>query len=307
MSELKLFHLAGPAVTEIPGEAVALERSLQTLMESNLETFVGVRFLASEQSTGKLHRGRIDTLGIDENNFPVIIEYKRATNENVINQGLFYLDWLLDHRADFKWLALERFGKETADKIDWTSPRLICIAADFTTYDLHAVQQIDRNIDLMRYRRFGPDLLALELVHSVTMSEGFDIDGSDSVAPAKTKATSSDKTITQVIDEMNPTLRDIYESVRAYLLAMGTDVSEKVTKLYVAFRRIKNFATVTAGKTSLVLYVKLKPTAERLAFAKTRDMSQTGHWGTGDLEITIESMVDFEKAKPLLQQAYAGE
>ena len=142
MSELKLFKLNGATVAEIPGEAVALEKSLQSLMEANLETFLGVRFLATEQTTGKLHKGRIDTLGIDENNFPVIIEYKRATNENVINQGLFYLDWLLDHRADFKWLALERFGKETADKIDWTGPRLICIAADFTS-----VRSVRRSTD----------------------------------------------------------------------------------------------------------------------------------------------------------------
>jgi RecB family endonuclease NucS len=56
-----------------------------------------VRFLASEHATGRVHGGRIDTLGLDENHAPVIIEYKRAINENVINQGLFYLDWLLDH------------------------------------------------------------------------------------------------------------------------------------------------------------------------------------------------------------------
>lgn len=61
-------------------------------MERHLETFLGVRFLATEYETGKTHRGRIDTLGIDENNSPVIIEYKRSSNENVINQGLFYLD-----------------------------------------------------------------------------------------------------------------------------------------------------------------------------------------------------------------------
>jgi RecB family endonuclease NucS len=48
-------------------------------------------------STGKTHRGRIDSLGLDENGCPVIIESKRKLNENVINQGLFYLDWLLDH------------------------------------------------------------------------------------------------------------------------------------------------------------------------------------------------------------------
>ena len=35
----------------------------------------------------------MDSIGIDENNCPVIVEYKRSSNENIINQGLFYLDW----------------------------------------------------------------------------------------------------------------------------------------------------------------------------------------------------------------------
>jgi RecB family endonuclease NucS len=66
--------------------------------------------LASEYPTGKKHRGRIDSLGIDENNSPVIIEYKRSTGENVINQGLFYLEWLLDHQAEFEALVTRQFG-----------------------------------------------------------------------------------------------------------------------------------------------------------------------------------------------------
>jgi RecB family endonuclease NucS len=48
--------------------------------------------------------GRIDTLGLDENGSPVIPEYKRASNENVV----FYLDWLMDRRKDFQWLVLDR-------------------------------------------------------------------------------------------------------------------------------------------------------------------------------------------------------
>ena len=40
------------------------------------------------------------------------MEYKRATNENV---GLFYLDWLMDHKKDFQWLV---HGKEAAENID---------------------------------------------------------------------------------------------------------------------------------------------------------------------------------------------
>jgi len=53
-------------------------------------TFWGVTFL----KTGYVisNGGRIDTLGIDENSGPVIFKYKRVSNENVINQGIFYLE-----------------------------------------------------------------------------------------------------------------------------------------------------------------------------------------------------------------------
>ena len=67
-------------------------------------------------------------MGTDENYCPVILEYKRNKNENVINQGLFYLDWLMDHKADFKLLTIEKLGAKTADKIDWSLPCVICIA-----------------------------------------------------------------------------------------------------------------------------------------------------------------------------------
>jgi RecB family endonuclease NucS len=76
MSDIKLFKI-NEQVEELAGKSVALEKSLQVLLEGNLETFLGVRFLASEYSTGRTHRGRIDTLGLDENGCPVIIEYKR--------------------------------------------------------------------------------------------------------------------------------------------------------------------------------------------------------------------------------------
>ncbi|WP_326513638.1 hypothetical protein [Clostridium intestinale] len=88
---------------ELPATWVSLERELQTLIERNMPTFLGVNFLKTEYVT--FNGVRIDSLGIDENNCPVIFEYKRASNENVINQGLFYLDWLLDHKADFELLV----------------------------------------------------------------------------------------------------------------------------------------------------------------------------------------------------------
>ncbi|MFY1644638.1 DUF91 domain-containing protein, partial [Methanoculleus bourgensis] len=108
MGDIRIFRIDGTEARELKGSSVALEKSLQIYIEKNLESLLGVTFLEREYSTGKTHGGRIDTLGIDENGFPVIIEYKRAINENVINQGLYYLDWLLDHKAEFELMVLRR-------------------------------------------------------------------------------------------------------------------------------------------------------------------------------------------------------
>src|SRR5215218_9234081 len=145
-------------VQELPSHSVAIEKSLQQLIERHSEQLLGVRFLVSEHPTGAVHGGRIDTLGIDENGSPAIIEYKRALNENVINQGLFYLDWLLDHKAEFEILTMKKLGTTAYESISWKTPRLLCIAGAFTKYDEHATKQIQRNIELIRYRRYGEDL-----------------------------------------------------------------------------------------------------------------------------------------------------
>lgn len=53
MSDVKIFHLSGDEVSELEGRSAGIEKSLQTLIEKHLETFLGVRFLATEYSTGK--------------------------------------------------------------------------------------------------------------------------------------------------------------------------------------------------------------------------------------------------------------
>lgn len=298
MSDIKLFHLGPEQVTELPGSTDAIEKSLQTLFEANLDSLLGVRFLASEYAT--TNGGRIDTLGLDENNVPVIIEFKRASNENVINQGLFYLDWLMDHRKDFQWLTLERLGKPVADVIDWSAPRLLCIAGDFSKYDHHAINQMPRNIELIRYRRFGPDLLMLEGVGS----------SSKKIIAAPTKpgigSPQKYKTISSTLSELDEPMIDRLEALRAYLAALGDDVQELVLQFYLAFKRIKNFACVEVRSTTgrILIYLKVDPDSVRLEPGFTRDVRGIGHYGTGDLEVTLSSPDDLERAKPLIVQSY---
>lgn len=303
MSDLKLFRTTSSGVAELPGGAMALEKSLQTLFEANLETLLGVRFLASEFVTNE--GGRMDTLGIDENNAPVVIEYKRSSNENVINQGLFYLDWLMGHRKDFEWLVMERLGKEVADKVDWSGSRLICVAGDFGKYDEHAVKQMNRTIALVRYRRYADDLLLLEQL-TATSAKLTVPAMATSPAPTAPAQGKKYKTITQQIAEAPPAVLDLYHAVSAYLEALGDDVQIKTTDQYVAFRRMKNIACIEVrnqlGK--LLVYLRVSPDTLALEPGFSRDVRGIGHFGTGDLELTIQSAADIEKAKPFFDAAY---
>lgn len=309
MSDIQLFRLLGNIATELTTRTAPLEKSLQTLFEGQMDTLLGVRFLASEYATGKTHKGRIDSLGLDENGCPVIVEYKRQSNENVINQGLFYLDWLLDHQAEFRWLVMEKLSKDVSQNIEWSGTRLLCIAADFTRYDQHAVQQIPRNIELIRYKLFGDDLLLLELVNAQTVPDATTArptHASESpVEAAVARPSVKDKTLAEQLELASPEIRALYTQITTLLLTRGDDVQEKRLKLYTAFRRLKNFACVIVYPNRILITLKLDPETVTLEEGFSRDLSQVGHWGTGDLELCLRSEADVERARPLLERSYA--
>jgi predicted transport protein len=302
MTDLKLFRIANGKAEELSGRSVALERQLQRVIESNMETFFGVRFLASEYSTGPKHRGRIDSIGIDDTGSPVIFEYKRSRDENVINQGLFYLDWLLDHQAEFKLLVMERLGSEAAKQIDWTNPRLVCIAGDFTRYDEHAVQQNNHNIELVRYRDFGGELLALELLTAVSTTTTHT---TTQVSVGSSRPV-VEPTVMDYLAKAPEKLKNLYSDLDAQLLALGDDIQKTTRKNYFAYKRLKNFACVEVHpqNRTLLVYLKVDPDTIELEQGFSRDVRGIGHFGTGGLELRLKDSDDLAKAEALILTSY---
>jgi predicted transport protein len=221
-----------------------------------------------------------------------------------MNQGLFYLDWLLDHKAEFKLLVMECFGAQAAEGIEWSAPRLLCIAGDYTRYDKHAVQQINRNIELLRYRRYGEDLLLLELVN-VTSSQAAKAVVLEEEKP-RTEIRRVDKTVEEIFEASPQSVQDLFIDFEMMVMGFGDDVQVKELKHYYAYKRIKNFATVEfkPSLAKLLVHVKVDPKSIELEEGFTKDVTGIGHWGTGDLEISIHTPADLEKAGPLLQQSY---
>lgn len=295
MSEIKLFSL-GETVTERTSSEVILEKELQTLIEQNMETFFGVRFLKSEYV---VTNGRMDSIGIDENNSPVIFEYKRSHNENVINQGLFYLDWLLDHKADFKLLVIEKFGMDAAAAIDWSVPCVICVAHDFTKYDVHAVNQMQRNIKLVSYRKYENDLILFEHLNVPTAAPLAESSTGDNEVRS-----SSQRTHVEKLAAASDRMKNLYHSICGYIESLGDDIAPNQLKLYLAYKKVQNVVCIEIYNKQIILFLKLNPETVELESGFTRDMRSIGHYGTGDLQVVIKNVADFEKAKPLLERAY---
>ncbi|RST20458.1 transporter [Streptomyces sp. WAC04770] len=297
MSGLKLFRTdaTGSGMTEVMPRLAEIEAEVQGLVEAHMETLLGVRFLASEYGTGPVHGGRIDSLGLDENGSPVIVEYKRGTDAGVINQGLFYLSWLVDHRAEFERLVRGRLGATAADQVLWSGPRLICIAGDFSRYDAHAVREHRRSIDLVRYRFVGSDLLGLETVASVRGS-----------VPVSRRARR--QSVAQAAFGVQGTaMAELATAVDEALLGLGDGVSRVERKQYRAYQRLRNFACMCPPqRTKLLVYLKISPADIDLTPGFTRDVSGLGHHGTGDLEVQLRTARDVERAQDLFRASYAA-
>lgn len=238
----------------------------------------------------------MDSIGIDENNCPVIFEYKRSMNENVINQGLFYLNWLLEHKDSFELLVLKKLDKKIADAIDWSMPRVICIAGDFNKYDEEAIKQINRNVSLIRYKKFDDELLMFELLNTNTVKPL-------AVENAKADSKYTEKTFKEQYDLAPTKMKNMYDDLRTFTLSLGDDVSENTVKLYTAFKKIKNFVTMEIYSSKILVDCRLNPDDFTLT-DNLRDIRTIGHWGCGDLQYIIKSENDIEYAKELIQKAY---
>ncbi|MFD3590995.1 DUF5655 domain-containing protein [Streptomyces sp. NPDC058683] len=308
MTDLKLFRLdVDGRDIELRGSTVALEVELQRRVEAGLEQMLSIRFLASEYPTGPWHRGRIDTLGLDENGSPVVIEYKKGSDSGVLSQAVSYLSWLESAHHEIEALARKVLGPEAAESIDWRRPRMVCIAASFSHHDRVAVQRLPQRIDLVRYRVFEGDLLSLLLVDSspgspstVSSRRNQERDAAADSMPATSVVPSS--TRPSLVPDC---LRDLYAELDDALTAWG-EVEVAPLRHYIAYRRLVNVASVIfrPKHEAILIYLRLDPDTVTLEDGFTRDMRGIGHLGTGALEVRLASAADLEKAAPLIRRAF---
>lgn len=314
---MPFFKINNNKVKKIVTKQLDLEKNLQQLIEANLEEILDITFLAHEYSTS--FGGRIDTLGIDKNGSPVIIEYKRKNNDSVINQGLSYLRWLLDHKADFEKLVEKRLshlydspimtydGEIKSDKfIDWDSPRVICIAESYNKFDTDTADFLPLKIELLRYRLYDDDLLYVE-------SENYQkIKVSTSNIVKKNKIEEKQKlqvtyTVEDHLSHSNEKIKALFFQLREMILGLDDSIKEEPKKLYIAYKLATNFVDVEIRSKDIKIYLNVKSGYLKDKNNLARDLTKPkhiGHWGNGDYVCQIENQEQLEKIAHLIIQSY---
>lgn len=275
--------------------SVDKEKHLQRLIEGNLSEVLDMYFLETEYATTK--GGRIDTLAIDSSGCPIIIEYKRHKNDNIINQGLSYLRWLTEQKSEFfEKLVENKLDKKIVDKIkiDWKNPRVICIALSFNKFDIDTVEVLPIRIELFKYRFYENNLLSLDPFNIALQK------------PTKTKTDDPVRTENEYEIDIHykkgseSTIR-LFEELRSRVLEIDQNIEEKVTAIYIAYKVANNFAMVQLQKKQI--WVNLRPIDYVDPKNKVIKISEGYQWKL-DRRIYIKSLEDIENAMKLIEASY---
>ncbi|MHA1829113.1 MAG: DUF5655 domain-containing protein [Candidatus Heimdallarchaeaceae archaeon] len=299
---MALFKIKNSAVSKLEIVQIGKEKNIQKLFENNLNTILNIDFLASEYTTS--FGGRIDTLGIDKNGSPVIIEYKRNQNDNVINQGLSYLKWLLDHKADFEILCR---NKNIKIGIDWASPRVICVAESFNKFDLDTAEILPIKVELLKYRIYDENILYVESESQkpvrISTTKIFEKTKKQRQAMRLQK----DYTVEGHLKGASKKAKELFLYLREKIMALDESITEEPKAKYIAYKLTTNFVDLVIQKNTIKAFLNMPSGKLKDPYDLTRDLTKPkviGHWGNGDYEAIIRTEDEATKLFELIKQSY---
>jgi predicted transport protein len=287
---MPIFKIDNNKIKQLKTSNFRSEKDLQVLVENNLEEIFGIKFIASEFSTGEKHGDRIDTLGLDENNSPVIIEYKWGENNNVINQGLFYLDWLVDHKGDFQVLVERKLGKKI--KIDWSQPRLILIASSFNKYDKYAINRMSENIELWTYSLYENGIF------EVTIEGSSQADNKKGKRITKIEYAKYD--LNYHLNKTSKELQQKFNKIRERILELPNIQEKPEQKSGVTYRTTKSFCRFEFRKNSINLLLREPKYNDPKKLVKDITSFEWGYKGL----VKIDKVSDVDYLFSLIKQSY---
>ncbi|MBD1363805.1 hypothetical protein IDJ77_08275 [Mucilaginibacter sp. ZT4R22] len=279
-----------------------LEKDIQQIFERNLRTITGLHFVKSEFT---IKSNRINTLAYDiENKSFVIIEYKMDKNYSVIDQGVSYLNLMLEYKADFIIEYNETQQKTLKrDEVDWSQSRIIFVSSTFTEFQKQSTNFKDFSIELWEIKQFENNTIFINPIRKTSAAPSIKIIAKENEQLQKVareiKTFTEDDHLTRASDDIT----ELYNEFKTAILNLSSDIEIQAKKDYIAFKKSSNVVDITLLKKSLELWINLKKGALIDPQNLMRDVSTIGHWGNGDYELVVEDNSNLEYIMFLIKQA----
>lgn len=300
---MQLFNIKHDKLNSIDEQPFKLEKDIQNLFEKNLQTISNLKFVKSEFAVKDY---RIDTLAFDtEANAFVIIEYKKGSNLSVIDQGVIYLNLMLEYKANFI-IEYNESCKENLkrNQIDWSQSRIIFVAPAFTEYQKQSTNFKDLPIELWEIKKFENSLISINPVKkskSAPTISNVQKNKNSTLAKVTREIVVYDEAY-HLKDHCDDVL-ELYDSFKNAILALSPDLEITPQKLYIAFKRGKNnIVSIHLQNQSLKMWINAKKGFLDDPKNITKDVSQLRHWGTGDYEIIVSDSKYLEYIMSLIKQ-----
>ena len=279
-----------------------LEREIQNLFEANLEQIMGLELVKSEFT---IKNKRIDTLAYDNQSQAfIIIEYKKVKSESVVDQGFTYLSLMLENKADFVLTYNETLNKGLhSSKVDWSQTRVVFVSTSFTENQILATNFKDIAIELWEVKRFENDIISIIPIKKSRSSESIKpLTQKDSKVKSVTdeiKVYSEEDHLSNKSDDIN----ELYNAYKQAILNLNSDIEIIPKKWYIAFKLSSNVVDIEVQAKSIKLWINLKK--GQLSDPKNimRDVSNMGHGGNGDYEVSVKDTENLEYIMFLIKQA----
>jgi len=297
---MPVFHIVEGKFKKLSLLPLDKEKALQKLVEENLLQVLDMHFLASEYIT--TGGGRIDTLAIDDSGAPVIIEYKRDKNNNVITQALFYLNWLKSQKAEFfEMLVIKKLGHEKAIQIDWKNPRVICIAESYNPYDIFALNEISANLELYRYRYYENYIFTLENIKGEDEKPrltGKIIVETPIVNP---KEKNTEIGLETHLSKGQLFVKELFFKIQSRIFELDENIQEKSTSAYIGYKVSNLFAEIHIQRNGILFH--LRPVVYVDPREKTSKVPDSHRWKL-NTKAYLDNENDIEYYMGLIEQSY---
>lgn len=120
---------------------------------------------------------------------------------------------------------------------------------------------------------------------------------------ALTRATGT-YTFDEHLDGKPPHIVELAQSVHEFVMELDPAMEEAPKKFYVAYKISQNIVCMEVQRQRLLLYVKLDPDGIPRFPSIARDVRNIGHYGTGDLEVSVRTADDLKIALEFIEKAY---